>query len=557
MNKFSKQPSVTISQAIKMVEGNYLPNLIQLGRIKKQVFNQKNNNLNKISGANFNFYPWIWSTVIILVLIFFFKVANQSNSSLLTFNKIKSNYFGFLLNKKSKPNNKISIAYAAGMVKKEAEKIKSPNIIIHTITTQILFTKNGNKETITYDLWQDNGSGRFKNKTINSTSTSIQVNDGFNRWDYDQNQKILMVEHYLNVPKGGIANRGKQVWLLVDFEKILKNKSRLKIDRVKFENKPALVLTWTDKDVSGPEGKKITQKYNYYFNSQFQMVGQEIWQVEAGKRLLKQRITINKIELLPRTKDNLKRIFKFDYQVPTETKIEEKYLDANTLTPITLNPSPIASSSPTIKPNVTASFSASQKERIVNLNIDNKCRLVVSTQPANNRNVINLNYPDCRSQTKDKILKLTAVSKNQDILAYLSYGGEEYPQYQIIKLYLPNQEYQHLNLTYLDDTSYVNNLAFSNDGRLIIIIVKYINVPVPNQYKIYADAYDINKLMANYPTNIDPQTKNLKNEDQYKNQKLIAERSNPDIVSEQENCQFLVKDARTKQVIYSIPWCQK
>ncbi len=232
-----------------------------------------------------------------------------------------------------------SVAYASEKIRSQVEKLKSPGYLVHTVIKQRLFNNEGRLKTeITYDLWQDNGSARFKNLVIYPHKKTVQVNDGFNQYSWDDAEKALYIEHYVNTPKEGLPRRGVQLSLLSDFKKLLGNKINWQIKKGRFQGKVVIVLSFSEGLKNGPNSGANSPivYYEYYFNKNLRLKGYREWQ----NKILKREVVVEKYEIKERNKVDLSQFFKFDFPKQRGVKIYEVYRDAKTLRIV--SPTPVS-----------------------------------------------------------------------------------------------------------------------------------------------------------------------------------------------------------------------
>ncbi len=235
----------------------------------------------------------------------------------------------------------MSIAYAAGQIQAEINRLQDKSNLVHTVTRLIMYKPNGQvDQQITYDLWQDNASARFKNIVEYADGPVVQVNDGFNRWDLDIKDKTLNVEHYVNVPAGGQPKAGDQVKLLSQFQQILDHQTDLKINQGKYNGRPVLILSFSDDRAWRDKDKPQTLYYEYYFDADFKFIGQKTWRLIGGQKTLTEEMVIDKYEIIKRDQTDLDKIFKFDRSQTEDLKVTEVYRDAVSLEVMTPTPPP-------------------------------------------------------------------------------------------------------------------------------------------------------------------------------------------------------------------------
>ncbi len=388
----------------------------------------------------------------------------------------------------------VNSVYAAEKIKAQLANLSGPNKIVHTFTTLISYTPQGKAmPKITYDLWQDNGSGRFKNIVHYPNSTTIQVNDGFNRWDYDKKSNSLTITHYVNVPGGGLPAYGHTVRLLYEFKTMLKNKSGWRLEEGTYRGRKVWALSFEDKGAMGDPSGKITYLSQYYFDNfggkgQFKLAGEKRWQVREGRKVLVREQIIKDYQTLDRSPANLKKIFKFDYKLPPHPSLKERYLDAVSFKPV----------APTLSPISSPSASAESR---VGFYLDDDCRLMIEEIPAGVIRKIDLGYP--QNCNRSKVRQTLDFPANRDSLAYIRFDkrGDSYG----LELYSLAIHSRPLDLFTLGKSEYGRYLFFDNRNRLMLATVFYLNTAFmsgqdPYQVKVYA--FDFDKIVKDTPANI-------------------------------------------------------
>ena len=390
-------------------------------------------------------------------------------------------------------NKPISKVYAAQRIKTELNKLEDPDNIVHTITQLAIISKNST-EKITYDLWEDNSSDRFKNVVDYPKFRVIQLNDGLTRWDIDTEERTLKITHLINVPQKG-KNSSKRVLLLSEFKEILNHKQDFSITRGTYNDKPVIVISFEDKNVNGPDNKKQNLFYKYYFDNTFKLIAKKIWQRTSNKeKTLKEEIEVKKYETLPRTSQTLQKIFTFDKSKFVDFKITEVYKDVQTGEIVERQ------KEPTITPTyIITQPTQESNERVVSALITPKCKVEIITNKKREI-LLQTSFLSMCYQFAN-----TAVSLSGQYVAFedISEGTDS-----VIRIYsLQNNDTQYL--VNLGTPEIFDLLFLPND---ILVVLSGTRGDYNTQY---ITTFDIPSLLKNYPRNIDKETNYFTNTGDY------------------------------------------
>jgi len=218
---------------------------------------------------------------------------------------------------------------AKEIIKKSLEKILEKGTIYHHKASYFRFSKESDKNEdtpIIYEIWEDQDSNRFKNQVIYKEGKKvIQVFDGNILWDYNEEEKTLKKDIYLYPdPKEKETKRGERIDLIKTYRDLL-DKGILK----GYEGEINGRKVW---QIIDEQTKYSSSYWNvFYFNKDnFMLLQQEKWEEKDGKKLIREKIVYEIMEIIPKQSTNISKIFLFDNPLSENTKVFERHFNIST-----------------------------------------------------------------------------------------------------------------------------------------------------------------------------------------------------------------------------------
>ncbi len=512
----NKDKKITLAKAIKQARSAYEPSQDVVEAIKTKVFRHQTN-----QEGVFNWQYPVYYLAGFAAVVFMFVAVIRWPLIQTQLARLPKRFLKCGLGK-CEWVVKVSRVYAMEQIKKEMEELKSSDKLVHTVTKLIMYQNNGKiNQEIVYDLWQDNASARFKNVVFYPDGKVVQVNDGFNRYDWDEKNKTLNIEHYVNVPKGGMPKAGDQVRLLSEFHKILNHQSDINVERGKYDNQTVLVLGFYENQVQGDKGQTNTFYYEYYFDNQFRLIGKRVWRVDKDKKILTQEVRVEKYEVIDRNKANLDKIFKFELPKDKDLKIYEVYRRADNLEMVT--------------PTPTFESNDNEVQGEVIVSVTPECKVMVEAGDKT------LSFPTgFKAGSKCYQFLTTAVYKDFNLNKnYVAYEAVDENDNTKIMLVIVEDE-KVINLVDLGK-SWVFDMKFLPAGELVILY----GDKMLNPTRQFIEGIKVSELMTDYPDNVDLVSNQFKRIKDYSNRLELP------LVSNKQGSYELIKyeEGRIKVVV--------
>ncbi len=485
-----KEESNWLRQKIKATRALYEPNENQIRRIRQRIWMQEKES-EEVKNGSWYGQKWWWIGVGGIIGVLLISGGWIQNQKLRFWKPIQ-----IIKEVEKLPSRKlISAAEAVEKIRAQIAKLEDPNYIVHITRRQILYDDKGQvKEEISYDLWSDNGSARFKNEVFYPDDYVVQVHDGFKLISYDQKEKSVYIEHYVGVPKDGMVKEGQEVWLLGEFRQILKHQEKLTTLIGEYLNRRVFVLSYVDDQVRGVNNTPLKLYYEYYFDDEMRLKGIKVWRVRDSKKILLREVRIEKYEVIPREAQKLKEIFKFELPKDEDLKIYEVYRRADNLEMITVTPTP------KVKNN--------EVQKGVVVGVTDKCVVMVGKGDKT------LHFPTgFKAESKCYQFLTTTVYKDFNLNKnYVVYEAVDESNNTRIRMVIVEDE-KVVDLVNLGK-SWVFDMKFLPAGELVILY----GDKMLNPTKQFVKGIRVSKLMTGYPDNIDPVLNQFQKINKYSNE---------------------------------------
>lgn len=295
----------TLKSAIEDIKNDrcYVPDELFVGELHTRLLTEQKNSSNTSAANIFTLRNFAFGFSAVLLII-----------------------FGYYIFRQPAQKSMISIAYAKEEIQKQIQLLSDPNIIVHRKNRLTFYSDGIQTSQITYELWEDNSSNKFKNSAYYSDETVTQVNDGSIQWNYSDREKTLVKERYKygNETTPSAAPQSKRVELLSDFEAILQyDDSRITLSEGLYNNNPVYILETVGRVENSFESYNKKEKM-YFDRNSMKLIGTREYRVDGANEYL---LTDNEeliYEAVERTDENMQSLFTFTVSLPADTIITER-----------------------------------------------------------------------------------------------------------------------------------------------------------------------------------------------------------------------------------------
>ncbi|MBI2328001.1 hypothetical protein HYU92_06815 [Candidatus Curtissbacteria bacterium] len=223
--------------------------------------------------------------------------------------------------------NLISVAEAKEEIKKQLDRMLQKDTIFHQKSILISYEDGKAQAPITYEIWEDQNSPRLKNIVNYPNSTTFQVHDGDNYWDYNTGDNTLYKEIYVfENPADKEVKLGSRVDLIEKYKSILESQA-LSISQETVNNTDAWVIS-EETTTTGADNQTYIQVIKHAFAKEtFQLLVISRYKKMPEALAKQQEVDFQIVESLPRNRKNLENLFKFDFPLPPDVRMVERTLE--------------------------------------------------------------------------------------------------------------------------------------------------------------------------------------------------------------------------------------